>query len=101
MQKLHKLLLDKMKEGKTSEKGSKSQKAKLEVLKEIMSMMKGATGDKLKGMKKVTVAAPTTEGLVEGLEKAGEIVEAKEEMGEDSDNKSDLDKLKKIMESKK
>jgi len=98
---LQKLLMEKLKEGKTSEKGSKKQQAKLDVLAEIAELLKGATKGKLEGMKKVTVAAPTTEGLIEGLEKAGEIVEAKTEDTDSDDKGSDLDKLKKIMESKK
>ena len=54
-----------------------------------MKMMDEFTGQKLK---KVTVASPTTEGLKEGLEKAEEILEAKED--EDYDEKSDAKMLK-------
>lgn len=58
-------------------------KAKLGVLEEILGMAEDEMGNELKGLKKVTVAAPSEEGLKEGLEKAEEIVEAKDEMSEE------------------
>ena len=58
--------------------------AKMEVLRELMEMAMSQEGDELmeglQGMNKVTVAAKDEEGLMEGLDKAEEVVE---EMPED------------------
>lgn len=52
---------------------------------------KGKFAEKLKGMRKVTVASPTAEGLKEGLSKAQEILEKRKEMK--NDKSSMLDEL--------
>jgi len=58
--------------------------AKMEVLKELMEMAEQEAGKGVhEGLKKVTVASPSSEGLEEGLEKAQEMLpemEEKEEM---------------------
>jgi len=48
--------------------------AKMGVLKEVSSMAGAAMGDKLKGLKKVSVASDSKEGLNKGLEKAKEML---------------------------
>lgn len=65
--------------------------AKLNVLKHLRKMASDMMGDDVKGgmMKKVTVAAPTTEALKEGLDKAEEVVE--EMPGEEADYTDDMD----------
>lgn len=68
---------------------------KMEMLKELMEHAKKGMGDKilggLEGLKKVTVAAPSKEGLEEGLEKAQELLHSKEmpEMEEESEEESE------------
>lgn len=49
--------------------------AKLDVLKQIRDLAAGEMGEDVKGLKKVTVAAPDSEGLEKGLEKAKDIVD--------------------------
>ena len=63
---------DKKKEMSGSEKS-----AKMSVLKDLSSEMAGMMGDKLKGLKKVTVASDSKEGLKEGLSKAEDLLEGK------------------------
>lgn len=53
------------------------QKASSKVLEELRSHAKGMMNDKMKGLKKVTVASNSKEGLKEGLSKAEEIIGAK------------------------
>jgi hypothetical protein len=53
-----------------------AKKAKMGVLKEIRDMAASDMGEEVKGIKKVTVAAPDEAGLKEGLEKAEEIVKS-------------------------
>jgi hypothetical protein len=48
--------------------------AKTGILKEISKMAGDMMGSDLKGLKKVTVAAPDKEGLEKGLEKAKELM---------------------------
>ena len=56
-------------------------KAKMMLLKDLSKEMRGMMGDGYaEGMKKVTVASDSDEGLEEGLKKAGEIVEDSDEM---------------------
>ena len=93
--KMMELLKSKLKDGKKFDKESKEGKAKEEILDEIMKMMDEFSGKKLK---KVTVASPTTEGLKEGLEKAEEILEKKED--EDYDTKADAKMLKEKLSKK-
>lgn len=50
-------------------------KAKMSVLEEMKKQAMGMMGDNLKGVKKVSVASNSPEGLKEGLHKAQEIVE--------------------------
>lgn len=71
------------------------QKAKMGVVKELSSQAGEMLSDKLKGLKKVTVASDSKEGLKKGLDKAKEVIhgrdpeklveQAEEEMGTDLD----------------
>lgn len=54
------------------------QKAKMDVVKSLSEQAGSMLGDKVKAMKQVTVAAPDKKGLVEGLEKAEDIIEGDE-----------------------
>ncbi len=68
--------LMKMMEKKEAKKGLDPayKEAKGGILKDLMKEMSAMAGGDLKGMKEVTVAAPSTEGLKEGLEQAEEIL---------------------------
>jgi hypothetical protein len=59
---------------KTREIGPVEQSAKHHVLSSLMGEMQGLMGDKLAGLKKVTVAADSKPGLAVGLEKAKDLV---------------------------
>lgn len=48
--------------------------AKMGVVGDLRKMASDAMGDRLKGLQKVTVAAPDKSGLSEGLEKAQEMI---------------------------
>lgn len=86
IEKFKDLLRKKAKEGKFLDENSK--KAKEEMLDEIDEIMNEKGQKELKGLKKVTVAAPTEEGLKEGLDKAKDIIgnvkEIQEEISTDS-----------------
>lgn len=82
MEALKKLMQKKMeKEGGME---PKAKEAKMELLKELRDMASGMMKEDLdghlSGLKKVTVASDSQEGLKEGLEKAEDIVEKKPEM---------------------
>lgn len=59
----------------------KEKSAKMGVLKDIRDMAMGSMGDEIKGMKKVSVAAPDQAGLEEGLDTAKGIVGGTEDNG--------------------
>lgn len=67
--------------GKEKMKGmsENAKKAKLTALKEAHGMAKKMMEDDLKGLKKVTVASDSPEGLKAGLEKAEDILEGESE----------------------
>lgn len=99
--KFKELLMKKAKEGKTI--SPEKAKEKMSVLDELTGMMGGEMADKLKGMKKVTVAAKDSEGLKEGLEKAEEVLEDSEEMEESEDmdySEMSKEELIEMLESK-
>lgn len=75
-------LLKKKLKGKDAPIDGTQKKAKLSVLEQLLAEADSAMGDGLKDLKKITVAAPTVEGLKEGLEKAKETVEPSEEAEE-------------------
>lgn len=63
--------------------------AKMGVLKDLHKHMSGMLGDDLKGLKKVTVAAPDEEGLEMGLSKAKEMLGEESPEMEESEEGSD------------
>lgn len=84
MHPFEKLMMKKRKEGKVLSDSEKQ--AKGSVLDNLMSEMDSHDGEKLKGVKKVTVAAPSKEGLKEGLKKASDIVEETPELEESEES---------------
>lgn len=72
----------KMLEGKfkKSDMSPEEKDAKKSVLGDLVKEMNGMAANSIKGLKKVTVAAKDNEGLKEGLEKAEDMVEKKDEM---------------------
>jgi hypothetical protein len=111
MDKFDKLLMKKKKEGR--EMSPEEQSAKMNVLKDLKSQMSKHMAD---GIKKVTVASDSPEGLKEGLEKAEDLVESKlspespdMEDSEDSEDEEEMvaspeeidAKIQKLMELKK
>lgn len=88
---LKEIMMKKAKEGKFLSEEDKAHK--LSVLNDIKKIMADAMGDDLKGIKegkmqKVTVASPTPEGLVAGLDKAEKVVEDKMD-GESEESEDD------------
>jgi len=67
-------------------------KASSKVLGELRSHAQSMMNDKMKGLKKVTVASNTKEGLKEGLNKAEEILGTKKTK-EDEANPEEIDNL--------
>lgn len=57
--------------------------AKKNVVQEIMDMLSGDMANQMKGLKKVTVASDSSEGLEKGLNKAHELLGAESEVSED------------------
>jgi hypothetical protein len=72
MHPLHKLMAKKKSEGKKLSPMEK--KGKEDTLQSLIEDMMGMDGDKVKGLKKVTVASNSPKGLEKGLDKAKEIV---------------------------
>jgi hypothetical protein len=112
MDKFDKLLMKKKKEGR--EMSPEEKQAKMGVLQDLKSQMSKHMAD---GIKKVTVASDSPEGLKKGLEKAEDMVEEKlasseEPEMEDSEESEDEEemiaspeeidaKIQKLMELKK
>lgn len=94
-------MLAKLKEKRGNSKMSDEYKgAKKHLLKGLMAEMSGMMAEPLKGMKKVTVASDSEEGLKKGLEKAEEIVEAKsEEMPEEGMKEDEAEMSKEEIEA--
>lgn len=70
-------MMDKLKkvlDNKKSKLSDVQQEAKMKVMQALSDEMGGAMKEKLKGLKKVTVASDSKEGLKKGLEKAEQIV---------------------------
>lgn len=67
---------------KKRELSDEERNAKLNVMKDMRDMAAGAMGDKIKKLKKVTVASDSEEGIKEGLDKAKEIVGNADPKGE-------------------
>lgn len=74
-------MFEKLLEKKKGNKLPKEYKdAKMGVLKALHKEMGDMMGEDMKGMKKVTVASPSEEGLEMGLEKAQELMEGEGEL---------------------
>lgn len=86
---LDKLL--KLKSNKEHPMGNLEKQAKASVLEELLSQANSSLSS---GLKKVTVAAKDKEGLKEGLKKAEELLEAKEESSEDEEEYADKEYMK-------
>ena len=73
--------------------------AKLDVLKEIRKIASQAMQDDIKanGLKKVSVASDSAEGLEAGLEKAKEMLEAAPEMEEKEDEMDGMEDMEEEM----
>lgn len=90
MKKLKELMMKKAKEGKFVSEDE--QKIKGGLLDAIGSIMSEGGAEKLKGLKKVTVASDSPEGLKEGLKKAEDVVENKmEDEDEDEEEESEME----------
>lgn len=72
MNPLHKLMAKKKSEGKKLSGAEK--KGKEETLQSLIDEMMDMDSDKVKGLKKVTVASNSPSGLSKGLEKAKELI---------------------------
>lgn len=108
------LLKQKAKEGKIL--SDEEAKGKMSVLDEMDDIIGEKMSDKVKGLKKVSVAAPNQEGLEEGLDLAKNVVESgaidkmeSEDEMEDESDMADMSKeeimakieeLKQLLESK-
>jgi hypothetical protein len=67
-----------------SKKDDMKKSAKMSALKDLHSMVSKAMSDDMENMQKVSVMAEDDEGLMEGLEKAEELLEKKKK-DEDED----------------
>lgn len=71
--------------------------AKMDVLKELYDMCSDSLKNKVKGgmdeMKQVTVAAPDSESLEEGLEMAADLAPEMEEMSSEEEPKSKIEEM--------
>lgn len=103
MKDLEKMLMSKKSKGALSKTETQ---AKMDVLEELLQMAQSAMGSKVKGgmdeMKKISVMAPDTESLTEGLDLAKEVAESTEEVDsstemsqeDDSEMKEKLEEMK-------
>lgn len=96
MHKFEKLLSKKLKDGKTMSDTEKQ--AKGSVLNEMKSMASDMIGDKIKGLKKVSVASNSEEGIKHGLDKARELIGGQDE-SDSEDEESMEDPQEEISES--
>lgn len=76
---------------KDNKMGDTEKEAKMNVVKEMRDMAASQMGEKLKGLKKVTVASDSKDGLEKGLQKAEDLLENSSEDGEEpSEENHDL-----------
>lgn len=98
-EKMMKLLEKKKKSGMGMSDAEKD--AKMSVIKDMQDMAKNAMGDKLSGLKKVTVTSDSPEGLQKGLEKAKEILPKDDESSDEEESSHDaMDELENSGEEK-
>ena len=80
------------------EQDSMKKESKLKALKALRKMASDMESEDIKGIRKVTVAAPDKEGLEKGLEKAKEIVENPMEMAEEMSEDSEMEEMEESAE---
>ena len=90
MKGLKELIAGKLKAGQVMDEG------KSDVLKSLADEMKGMA-DK-ESLKKITVASDSSEGLKEGVEKAEEMLEAKEMPEEMEDEEMSMDEIEEALQ---
>lgn len=97
MKKLMEMMEESGKEKKSKMSPEKS-KAKMDVLKELMSMADdGEVGSLSEGLQKVTVAAKDKAGLAKGLDKAKEVIgELPEEESDEEDKKEEDEEVSEL-----
>lgn len=86
--------MKKMLSGKKKEENPMKMQSKVDALKELREMLNGKIGEGLPGLKKVTVASPTEEGMKEGLDVAKDVVagdESEEEPEEEMAAEGEMD----------
>lgn len=80
----------------SSDLSEKESQAKMDVLKELLAMASKHAGDSvIDGLKKVTVAAPSAHGLVEGLDQAKALTQ---KMSSHATTDADASKLSDMMD---
>lgn len=83
-------MMDKKKKGKKEDMSDTEKSAKMGVLEDLKNQASEEMGKRLKGLKKVTVASDSKEGLQAGLNKAEDIleneVEGEEDLGDESES---------------
>jgi hypothetical protein len=77
MMDMFKELLKKKRKDGEEEMDPTEKKAKMDVLGEIRDLATKDMGDEVRGLKKVTVAADSEKGVMEGLNKAKDVIEGK------------------------
>jgi hypothetical protein len=88
---LKELLKKKMGKDKVKPMDEKEKMAKSSVLDELLAAADEAMGGGLKDLKKVTVVAPSKEGLEDGLEKAKELTAEQPEAQDDEEKEEDAE----------
>jgi ubiquinone biosynthesis protein UbiJ len=90
MEEFKKLLAKKKGEQQGKPMDEHKMKAKADMAKELSDMLgSDLTNDMKSGMKKVTIASDSTQGLKEGLDKAEDIIDPSEESEEESEDSSE------------
>jgi hypothetical protein len=84
-------LLKKKAKDQNGPKMDEKMSAKASMAKELSDMLAGDLNEGIKNSKKVTVASDSEEGLKEGLEKAGDLLESKMEKEESEDESEDME----------
>lgn len=93
MNEMFKKMLEDKKGSMSKDMSPVDKQATGDVLHDLMSYLSSLQGDKVKGLKKVTVSSNDPKGLVEGLSKAKDMV------GDESEEESSEDPMEELMES--
>lgn len=89
MEEFKNLLLKKQKEQAKKPVDKDKLKAKAEMMKQLSELLGKDMAEDVKGMKKVTVASDSSEGLKEGLKKAKEIMDKKPDLEDEMKDMED------------